>query len=289
MPTLGSELKRQREERGITLSQISAATRIGTRFLKAIEEDNFSVLPGGIFTRSFIRAYAKHVGMNEEDAVDLYYKQIAPPPEESLEASVPSQKLEIVRPARLRFGQAATRARWTTIVIAAGTFVLVSIVVLAMVNRLNRTDGEQAAKAGSQSAKQVTPPAGNASQPPQSSPQPQASNSGSTSLADKGQPISISAAPDQFGGNKIVIRVEATTGDSWIRYQIDDNKSAAMMLKAGLAQDLPPAEHQIKLNIGNRNTLKLSINNRVATFPPGTPNFAAQVTVSRDNLQSYLQ
>ena len=289
MPTLGTDLKRQREERGITLSQISGATRIGTRFLKAIEEDNFSVLPGGIFTRSFIRAYAKQVGMNAEEAVDLYHKQIAPPVEESPEESVPPSTLEVVHPIRVQIGQSATRARWTTIVIAAGTFVLVSIVVVALVNRLNRTDGQPAAKAPGQSSKPVAPPAGNATPVTQSSQQTQASTSGSTSLADKGQPISISAVPDQFGGNKIVIRVEATTGDSWIRYQIDDNKSAAMMLKAGVAQDLPPAEKQIKLNIGNRNTLKLSINNRVATFPPGTPNFAAQVTVSRDNLQSYLQ
>ena len=67
MPTLGEELRRKREERGITLAEISESTRIGTRFLKAIEIDNFSTLPGGIFTRSFIRAYAKQVGMSEDD------------------------------------------------------------------------------------------------------------------------------------------------------------------------------------------------------------------------------
>ncbi len=286
MPTLGTDLKRQREERGITLSQISGATRIGTRFLKAIEEDNFSVLPGGIFTRSFIRAYAKQVGMNEEEAVDLYHKQIAPPPvEELLESAIQPAKLEIVSTTNTPADQPATRTRWATIAAAAGTFVLVSVVVVALVNRLNRTGGETGPKAASQSSKPVATPAP-ASQSAQQSQSPAA---GSTVLVDRGQPISISASPDQLGGNKIVIRVEATTGDSWIRYQIDDNKSAAMMLKAGLAQNLPPAENQIKLNIGNRNTLKLTINNRLATFPPGTPNFAAQVTVSRDNLQSYLQ
>src|SRR5947208_5052600 len=76
MPTLGEELRHKREQRDITLAEIAEATRIGTRFLKAIETDNFSILPGGIFTRSFIRAYAKHVGMNEEEAIQLYLQQV---------------------------------------------------------------------------------------------------------------------------------------------------------------------------------------------------------------------
>src|ERR1700741_2055254 len=77
MPTLGEELRHRRGQRGVTLAEIAEATRIGTRFLKAIETDNFSILPGGIFTRSFIRAYAKHVGMNEDDAIGLYLRQVA--------------------------------------------------------------------------------------------------------------------------------------------------------------------------------------------------------------------
>src|SRR5258706_4233548 len=79
MATLGEELRHKREQRGISLAEISEATRIGTRFLKAIETDNFSILPGGIFTRSFIRAYAKHVGMNEDEAIGLYLQQGAWP------------------------------------------------------------------------------------------------------------------------------------------------------------------------------------------------------------------
>src|SRR4029078_5782493 len=79
MPTLGEELKRRREERDISLPDISEATRIGTSFLKAIESDNFSVLPGGIFTRSFIRAYAKQVGTDEDEALSLYQQQTTSP------------------------------------------------------------------------------------------------------------------------------------------------------------------------------------------------------------------
>src|SRR5512143_2651764 len=90
MPTLGEELRRRREERGVSLAEIAEATRIGTRFLKAIETDNFSILPGGIFTRSFIRAYAKHVGLNEDNAIALYLQQVSGPSSDQQAAGEPA-------------------------------------------------------------------------------------------------------------------------------------------------------------------------------------------------------
>ena len=76
MPTLGEEIKRRREERNVSLNEVSESTRISVRFLKAIEVDNFAVLPGGIFTCSFIRAYAKEVGLPEEEAMTLYNRHL---------------------------------------------------------------------------------------------------------------------------------------------------------------------------------------------------------------------
>jgi cytoskeleton protein RodZ len=52
--------------RGVSLAEISAATRISIRFLEAIEAEELSKLPGGIFTRSFVRTYAKYLGLDEE-------------------------------------------------------------------------------------------------------------------------------------------------------------------------------------------------------------------------------
>jgi cytoskeleton protein RodZ len=68
----GPRLKQQREKRGITLEQVSKSTKIGTRFLEALEEDQFERLPGGIFNKGFVRAYARAVGLNEEQAVADY-------------------------------------------------------------------------------------------------------------------------------------------------------------------------------------------------------------------------
>jgi cytoskeleton protein RodZ len=62
----GEYLRRERELRGVSLEEISAATRISIRFLEAIEGEELSKLPGGIFTRSFVRTYARFLGLDEE-------------------------------------------------------------------------------------------------------------------------------------------------------------------------------------------------------------------------------
>jgi cytoskeleton protein RodZ len=67
--------------RGISLDEIVASTKIGTRLLRALENEQFDLLPGGIFNKSYVRAYAKCVGMDEEEAVAAYMEAAneAPP------------------------------------------------------------------------------------------------------------------------------------------------------------------------------------------------------------------
>src|ERR1039457_6320710 len=66
MPAFGEDLRREREMRGVSLEEIASATKISLRFLEAIEQEDFKKLPGGIFGRSFIRTYAKYLGLDEE-------------------------------------------------------------------------------------------------------------------------------------------------------------------------------------------------------------------------------
>ena len=82
MPSFGEKLKLEREKRSITLEQISVATKIGTRMLEALEQEKFNRLPGGIFNKGFVRAYARCLGLDEDQAVADYL-------EASGEASVP--------------------------------------------------------------------------------------------------------------------------------------------------------------------------------------------------------
>jgi cytoskeleton protein RodZ len=70
--SIGEKLRLERETRGIALRDISEHTRISMRYLEAIETDDYRRLPGGIFNRSFIRAYAKSVGYDEDKAIEEY-------------------------------------------------------------------------------------------------------------------------------------------------------------------------------------------------------------------------
>jgi cytoskeletal protein RodZ len=70
--TLGSKFHNERERRGLTLDDVSNVTKISSRMLKAIEEEHFDQLPGGVFNKGFIRAYARHLGLDGEEAVNEY-------------------------------------------------------------------------------------------------------------------------------------------------------------------------------------------------------------------------
>lgn len=69
MTGFGEKLRREREMRGVSLEEISESTKIGTRSLRALEEDDFDKLPGGIFNKGFVRAYARFLGLDEEQTV----------------------------------------------------------------------------------------------------------------------------------------------------------------------------------------------------------------------------
>ena len=66
--TLGEKLRQAREERGISIREVSEQTRISSLYLEAIENDNYKTLPGGIFNKGFVKSYAKFVGFDEQEA-----------------------------------------------------------------------------------------------------------------------------------------------------------------------------------------------------------------------------
>jgi transcriptional regulator with XRE-family HTH domain len=74
--SIGEKLRLEREAHGIALRDISEQTRISMRYLEAIETDDYRRLPGGIFNRSFIRAYAKFIGFNEQEAIEEYTRTL---------------------------------------------------------------------------------------------------------------------------------------------------------------------------------------------------------------------
>ncbi len=72
MGQFGDKFRKAREAKELTLDDVSNVTKIGPRMLQAIEEENFDRLPGGVFNKGFIRAYAKHLGLDPEEAITEY-------------------------------------------------------------------------------------------------------------------------------------------------------------------------------------------------------------------------
>jgi cytoskeleton protein RodZ len=68
----GDRLRREREMRGITLDEITESTKISRRHLEALESEHFEQLPGGVFNKGFVRAYARFLGIDEDQAVADY-------------------------------------------------------------------------------------------------------------------------------------------------------------------------------------------------------------------------
>lgn len=74
--SIGEQLRLAREERGIGLREICDQTRISLHYLEAIEANDYKRLPGGVFNRSFIKAYAKAIGYDEREAIEGYTRYL---------------------------------------------------------------------------------------------------------------------------------------------------------------------------------------------------------------------
>lgn len=72
MSSLGQSLKEEREARNISLEEIASTTKIVSRYLEALENDRFDLMPGGFFIKGIIRTYAKAIGLNPDEILARY-------------------------------------------------------------------------------------------------------------------------------------------------------------------------------------------------------------------------
>lgn len=79
MSDLGLLLRKAREQRGYTLDDIQEATKIRKRYLEAIEQGDYKVLPGSFYVRAFVKTYAETVGLDAEEVLRLYHKELPKP------------------------------------------------------------------------------------------------------------------------------------------------------------------------------------------------------------------
>ena len=125
--TIGEQLRFAREERGISLREISDQTRISVRYLELIEANDYKRLPGGIFNRSFVKAYARSVGYDEKAAVEGYSLYMREQGEGDEASSTPYHS-------KVYTDATATRSPVMTVVLAIVILAVLTAVALFVLN-----------------------------------------------------------------------------------------------------------------------------------------------------------
>lgn len=126
MDDFGGRLRQARERRGISLRQIAATTKISAAALEALERNDMSKLPGGIFSRAFVRSYAAEIGLDPEGTVREFlehFSQGPPPSTEAIAAAIPERE-RTYREQQRKAARALTIAGLTFVVLALGAFVV---------------------------------------------------------------------------------------------------------------------------------------------------------------------
>jgi cytoskeleton protein RodZ len=119
--TFGEELRRERLIRDVSLEEISATTKISMRLLRALEASDLSRLPAPVFTRGFIRAYARHLGIDPDEMVNAFLADTNPAREEE---AAPAKK---GRP-RSRFLRGRRAAAGTIVVTVTAILILLGLI-----------------------------------------------------------------------------------------------------------------------------------------------------------------
>ncbi|MGH9913846.1 MAG: helix-turn-helix domain-containing protein, partial [Pyrinomonadaceae bacterium] len=132
---LGEKLRRAREARGAHLRDISEQTNISTRYLQAIENDDYSSLPGGIFNRGFVKAYARCVGLGEEEAMRSYTATVRALGQEVDPDPLAAGRLRRVAAPPIQEGRTAfSNAFWSVMVLS-----VIVLCTLAVIHYYRRT------------------------------------------------------------------------------------------------------------------------------------------------------
>ena len=127
MSSIGNILRTERETQGRTLTEVSKAVYIKTKYLSALEEENFAAIPGEVYVKGFIRAYASYLGMDGEELVAQYDG-----PSESilLQKETPTAVTEVGKGRRRRRRQVV---RWPEITIIIGVILFILLIVWLIV------------------------------------------------------------------------------------------------------------------------------------------------------------
>ena len=300
MESFGARLKREREQRKITLDDIALSTKIGARFLAALEEEQFDRLPGGIFNKSFVRAYARYLGIDETQAVADYVAAST----ETLPESGPEETIDLAAMAAQskKTNRSTGGIPWGAFALAL-LIVAFSFAVWGFYSREKTPRPARAlapsplAKASAPAPANVTPdapsrpappetvsassqpaaglsdvgpapePAAPVSAPPQSAPPqsaaPEPAATGSTTSVPAVATAAAPSAPGSIPGS-FLVQVKARE-DSWVSIVADGKPVMEQILSASAEKSIE-AHSQVILKTGNVGALDILFNGK--QLPP---------------------
>lgn len=243
-----------REARGVTLREISDQTRISMRYLEAIENNDYKRLPGGIFNRSFVKAYAKYVGFDEKEALEAYARTMREQGDED-EGDLPNYQPHVYT------DSGSTRSPFVTLLLMALILAVLSLGAWAALHWYNRRIAEAPNKPA------TTAPAAQPANPTtNNTPAPQTLKAG------------------------LNIQLKAKGARVWIRTQADEESRAETILEPEQTKDLTPQQSvTIEFAKVNAKSLEITINGRAANVPMDSKSNLAKVVITKDNYAQFLQ
>jgi cytoskeleton protein RodZ len=249
--SFGERLKREREKRKVSLDEIALSTKIGTRMLLALEEEKFEQLPGGIFNKGFVRAYARHLGLDEEQTIADYLEAAGETAPNRFE---PTPEVRIL-PAREAESEKLPRTvPWG--MLAAGLLILA--LVLSVWSYLRREQKEASApepvRAAAPSSNDNRQSAATSQSPVGQTPPAQHPPS---AILDA-KPINADA-PTAAGAFSVTIKAN---DDSWVAIAADGKTVAADSLLSGGTTKTIQANREIVIKAGNVGALEISFNGK---------------------------
>jgi len=263
MNDFGGKLRLQRERRGISLRHISAATKISIAALEALERNDVSKLPGGIFSRSFVRSYASEVGLDPDETVDEFLDRFQGTPVAVIPTPATASEAESAFEAQQRIAGVVLKA----------VLITVPLIVLILYFTM---------RVRTPAAVSTTP----ASAPPAAAPQANHAAAPSAATPSPAPVATTGAARPPSIDNTVALDIE-TTDDCWVKITTDGKVTVARLMHAGDKERQEVREKAIIL-VGNAGAFVFSINGRKAKLlgPAGTVRTAI---ITKDTLASYVE
>ncbi len=277
MSDFGGKLRLARERRGISLRQIAASTKISVAVLEALERNDLSKLPGGIFSRAFVRSYAIEVGLDPDETVHEFLErfQASPAASSELPARIPEEESSFESQQRM----------------ARVVFVLVLIslpligLVLYFTLRTPRSAPPPAPAATAESAGAPVPPASEPAAPPAATPAPVPAAPINPPPVARPPAGSLDAnAP----ATAKTIRLELhPTGDCWIKLTVDGQPVISRLMHAG-EKEVREVRDSAVIDVGNAGAFAYSINGRPGKAL-GAEGEVRTARITRETLPQYIQ